>query len=146
MNAQMFKPVEILMVEDNEGDVFLTRQYFKHSKILNNFHAVGDGLEAMAFLRREGKYAQAPRPDLIILDLNLPLMDGRDVLVEIKADDKLKEIPVVIFTSSDADEDIRKAYRNHANCFICKPLDFDQLNTVIKSIENFWLVIVKLVP
>ena len=137
-------PIEILMIEDNPGDVRLTQEALKENKIYNRLYAVGDGVEAMAFLRREGKYADAPRPDLILLDLNLPKKDGREVLAEVKADEGLKRIPVVILTSSQAEEDIIRTYNLHANCYITKPVDLDQFIRVVKSIEEFWLTIVKL--
>jgi CheY-like chemotaxis protein len=140
----MGMPVEILLVEDNPGDLRLTREALKGAKVRNNLHVVMDGVEAMAFLRREGKYAEAVRPDLILLDLNLPKKDGREVLAEIKADDNLRRIPVVVLTVSQAEEDILKSYNLHANCFISKPLDFLQFTKVVRSIENFWLTIVKL--
>ena len=138
------KPVEILLVEDNPGDVRLTQETMKEFKVLNNLSVVGDGVEAMAFLRREGKYAKASRPDLILLDLNLPKKDGREVLAEIKRDEQLKRIPVVILTTSGAEQDILKTYELHANCYIKKPVDLDQFSAVIKSIEQFWFTIVKL--
>jgi chemotaxis family two-component system response regulator Rcp1 len=141
---QIAIPVDILLVEDNSGDVRLTREALKDSKLLNNLFHVADGEAAMAFLRRSGAHANAPRPDLILLDLNLPKKDGREVLDEIKTDAKLKSIPVVILTVSSADEDILKTYNLHANCFITKPIDFDQFLKVVKSIEDFWLTIVKL--
>ena len=140
------KPVEILLVEDNPGDVRLTRETMKEFKVLNNLSVAGDGVEAMAFLHREGKYATAARPDLILLDLNLPRKDGREVLADIKLDEQLKQIPVVILTTSGAEEDILKTYRLHANCYIKKPVDLDQFTAVIKSIEQFWFTIVKLPP
>jgi CheY-like chemotaxis protein len=140
----MGMPVEILLVEDNPGDLRLTREALKGAKVRNNLHVVMDGVAAMAFLRREGKYAEAVRPDLILLDLNLPKKDGREVLAEIKADDNLRRIPVVVLTVSQAEEDILKSYNLHANCFISKPLDFLQFTKVVRSIENFWLTIVKL--
>jgi CheY-like chemotaxis protein len=137
-------PIAILLVEDNEGDARLAMEAMRESKIRNTLHHVRDGEEAMAFLRREGKFADAPRPDLVLLDLNLPRKDGREVLAEIKADDALKRVPVVILTVSSDEEDIFKAYGLHANCFITKPLDFQQFVKVVKSIEDFWLSIVKL--
>lgn len=140
----MGRPIEILLVEDNPGDVRLTIEAFKDSKVRNNLHVVEDGVQAMAFLRREGKYADAPRPDLILLDLNLPKKDGREVLADIKGDHHLKRIPVVILTISKAEEDIVKTYDLHANCFITKPVDLEQFMKVVKSIEEFWLTIVKL--
>jgi len=138
------KPVEILLVEDNPGDVRLMQEALKDSKLINNLYVVSDGLEALAFLRREGKHAKEPRPDLIFLDLNLPKKNGRDVLVEIKEDAELKRIPVVILTTSKAEEDIIRTYNSHANCYITKPVDFKQFITVVKKIEDFWFTIVKL--
>ncbi len=138
------RPAEILLVEDNPGDVRLTQEVFKENKLRNNLNVVEDGLEAMDFLRRVGKYADAPRPDLILLDLNLPKKDGREVLEEIKEDPNLKHIPVVVLTTSQAEEDIIKSYNLHANCYITKPVDLEQFITVVKSIEDFWLTIVKL--
>lgn len=140
------RPIEILLVEDNPGDVRLTVEAFKEGKVLNNLRIVEDGLEAMAFLRRADKYAKAPRPDLILLDLNLPKKDGREVLTEIKEDPSLKCIPVVVLTTSRAEEDIIKTYSFHANCYITKPVDLDQFISVVRSIEDFWLTIVKLPP
>lgn len=139
-------PIEILLVEDNPGDVRLTIEALKDGKMRNNMHVVGDGVEALAFLHREAKYADAPRPDLILLDLNLPKKDGREVLAEIKSDKNLKHIPVVVLTTSEAEEDILKAYGLNANCYITKPVDLDQFFKVVKSIECFWLTIVKLPP
>jgi two-component system, chemotaxis family, response regulator Rcp1 len=138
------KPIEILLVEDNPGDVRLTTEAFKDGKVHNNLNVVWDGVEALAFLRKEGKYANAVRPDLVLLDLNLPRKDGRQVLEEIKADPKLRRIPVVILTTSQAEEDILKAYNYNANCYINKPIGFDEFMKVVQSIENFWLTIVKL--
>ncbi len=140
------KPVEILLVEDNPGDVRLTKEAFKEAKVRNNINVVMDGVEAMAYLRREGEYAEAIRPDIVLLDLNLPKKDGREVLAEVKADDDLKRIPVVILTTSKAEEDIVKTYNLHANCYITKPVDLDQFMIVVKTIEDFWLSIVKLPP
>jgi len=140
------KPVEILLVEDNPGDVDLAREALDNSKINNTLSVVGDGEEAMDFLHRRGKHAAAPRPDLILLDLNLPKKDGREVLAEFKADDNLKRIPVVILTTSKEEEDIIKSYDLHANCYITKPIDLHQFIHVIRAIEDFWLTIVKLPP
>jgi chemotaxis family two-component system response regulator Rcp1 len=137
-------PVDILLVEDNAGDVRLAREGLKEGKLLNNLHVVDDGVKAMAFLRHEGPYSDAPRPDLILLDLNLPRKDGREVLAEIKADARLSSIPIVILTTSKADEDVLKSYALHANCFVTKPLDLDQFLKVVHSIEEFWLTIVRL--
>jgi CheY-like chemotaxis protein len=140
------KPIEILMVEDSPGDVRLAIEALKEAKVLNNFSVVEDGVEAMAFLRRQGKHAAAPRPDLILLDLNLPKKDGREVLAEVKSDDSLKAIPVVVLTTSQAEQDIVRSYELHANCYITKPVDLDQFMTVVKSVESFWLTVVKLPP
>ena len=140
------RPIEILLVEDNPGDVRLTREALKDGKVTNNLSVVRDGEQAMAFLRREGDYAEAPRPDLILLDLNLPRKDGREVLSEIKADQDLRRIPVVILTTSNHEHDILEAYDLNANCYITKPVDLDQFIGVVRSISSFWLTIVKLPP
>jgi CheY-like chemotaxis protein len=140
----MSRPIEVLLVEDNPGDVRLTREALKEGKVHNNLHVAPDGVEALAFLRREGKYADAVRPDLILLDLNLPRKGGREVLEEVKGDPALRHIPVVILTSSQAEQDIARAYDLHANCYITKPVDLDQFITVVKSIEDFWFTVVKL--
>ncbi len=140
------RPVEILLVEDNPGDVRLTIEALKESKLLNMFHTVEDGIEALAFLRHQGKFKKKPRPDLILLDLNLPIKDGREVLEEIKKDNDLKRIPVVILTTSRADEDIIKTYNLHANCYVNKPVEMEQFIKVVKSIGDFWFSIVKLPP
>ena len=140
------KPIEILLVEDNPGDVRLVKESLKDIKVLNNLRVAKDGQEALDFLHREGDYAEAPHPDLILLDLNLPKKDGREVLAEIKADKDLKRIPVVVLTTSKAEEDILKSYNLQANCYITKPVDFDEFIKVIKSIKDFWLTIVKLPP
>lgn len=138
------KPIEILLVEDNSGDARLAREALRDAKVRNNLTWISDGAEALAFLRRQGKYSAAPRPDLILLDLNLPRKDGREVLTEIKADDKFKRIPVVVLTTSQAEEDVLRAYHLNANCYITKPVDLDQFMKVVKTIEDFWLTIVKL--
>ncbi|MBA3868959.1 MAG: response regulator [Anaerolineae bacterium] len=138
--------VEILLVEDSPGDVRLTQEALKDSKLYNNLNVVPDGVEAIAFLRRQGQYTNAPRPDLILLDLNLPRMDGRQVLQEIKNDENLKRIPVVVLTTSSNETDIFITYNLHANCYISKPVDFTQFINVVKSIESFWFSIVKLPP
>ncbi len=138
------KSLEILLVEDNPGDVRLTQEAFKENKLTNSLSVVEDGVEAMAFLNRTDGYADAPRPDLILLDLNLPKKDGREVLAEIKEDPDLRCIPVVILTTSKAEEDIIRTYDLHANCYITKPVDLEQFIIVVKSIEEFWLTIVKL--
>jgi len=140
------KPIDILLVEDNPGDVRLTYEALKEGKVLNSLQVVGDGIEALAFLRHEGAYAKAPHPDIILLDLNLPRMDGREVLAEIKNDPDLRRIPVVILTTSKAEEDIIKTYNLHANCYITKPVDLDQFINVVKSVEEFWFTIVRLPP
>jgi chemotaxis family two-component system response regulator Rcp1 len=145
-NKSSVPGIEILLVEDNPGDVRLTREALRDGKIVNNLHVAENGVDALAFLRREGKHQNAVRPELILLDLNLPKKDGREVLAEIKADKDLKRIPVVILTSSEAEQDIVKSYNLHANCYITKPVDLDQFITVVKSIEHFWLKVVKLPP
>lgn len=145
MNSQMNgRPIEILLVDDNPGDVRLTLEALRDGKVQNTLHVARDGVEAIAFLRREGKYADAPRPGLILLDLNLPKKNGTQVLAEIKEDPALKHIPVVILTGSQAGEDIIKAYNLHANCYVTKPIDLEQFITVVQSITDFWLTIVKL--
>lgn len=138
------RTIEILLVEDNEGDARLTLEAFKEGRLLNNLTVVGDGVEALAYLRQEGKYANCPRPDLVLLDLNLPKKDGREVLADVKADERLKTIPVVVLTTSAAQEDVTRAYGSHANCYITKPVDLDQFLRVAQSIENFWLSLVRL--
>ena len=137
-------PINILLVEDNPGDIRLTKEVLKEGKIRNNLSVIMDGEEALFFLRKEGKYAKETTPDIILLDLNLPKKDGREVLAEIKSDPKLMCIPVIVLTTSSAQQDVMDIYTNHANCYIMKPVDFDQFINVIKSIENFWLTIVKL--
>ena len=143
-NVQNSRPIEILLVEDNIGDMRLTQEALKDGKVVNNLHHAADGVEAMAFLRREGKHVDAPRPDVILLDLNMPKMDGREVLAEIKADPNLKRIPVVVLTTSSAEEDILASYNLHANSYITKPVDLDQFISIVRSIEDFWLAIVQL--
>lgn len=138
------KPVEILLVEDNEGDVGLVEEVFEEAKIRNVIHVAEDGEEAMLFLNKETPYVDAPTPDIILLDLNLPQKDGREVLEEIKTDENLKRIPVVVLTTSKAEEDIIKSYDLHANSYITKPVDFDQFIRVVRSIEDFWLEVVRL--
>ena len=138
------RPIELLLVEDNPGDVDLTIEALKDAKVYNSLHVAVDGVEAMAFLRREEKYADSPTPDLILLDLNMPRKDGREVLAEIKADPHLRRIPVVILTTSEAEQDILKTYDLHANCYITKPVDLDQFIKVVQTIKDFWLTIVKL--
>jgi len=137
-------PIEILLVEDSPGDIRLTREALRDAKVQNTLHVASDGIEATSFLWRHGKHANAPRPDLILLDLNLPKKGGREVLQEIKQDPGLKSIPVVILTTSEAEEDILRSYQLHANCYITKPVDLNQFLKVVKTIDNFWLAIVKL--
>ncbi len=141
---QSGRPVEILLVEDNPGDVRLTLEALREGKMRNNLSVVEDGVEALAFLCREGRHVGAPRPDLIFLDLNLPKKDGREVLAQIKADENLKSIPVVVLTTSKAEEDIIKTYNLHANCYVTKPVDLEQFIKVVKLLEDFWFTIVKL--
>jgi len=138
------RQIEILLVEDNAADVDLTKEFFKDLKVLNHLHVVTDGDVGLAFLRRQGAHADAPRPDLILLDLNLPGTDGREVLAEVKQDPELRRIPVVILTSSEEEADIVKSYDLHANCYITKPVDLGQFALVVKSIDEFWLTVVKL--
>jgi len=145
-NGNIINPIDILLVEDNPADVRLTVETLKEEKIYNNLHIVSDGEEALDFLHTRGKYSKAVRPDLILLDLNLPKIDGRQVLKEIKTDDKLKTIPVVVLTVSKAEEDIIKSYNLHANCYITKPVDLDQFSKVAKAVQEFWLTIVRLPP
>jgi chemotaxis family two-component system response regulator Rcp1 len=140
------QPIDILIVEDNEGDVHLTREALRKAKVQNRVHVASDGVEAMEFLRRQGPHANAPRPDLILLDLNLPNMDGREVLDELKRDEALKTIPVVVVTSSAAEQDIVRTYSLSANCYVTKPVDLNQFLHVIGSVSDFWLQIVKLPP
>ena len=145
-NAMVGRLVEILLVEDNEGDVRLTREALKEGRIRNRLHVVIDGEQALAFLKRQGEYSDAPRPDLILLDLNLPRLDGKEVLASIKTDPKLKQIPVVVLTSSRTEQDLMRAYDLHANCYITKPVEFEEFIDVVRSIEDFWLTIVVLPP
>jgi len=146
MKDPILNTIDILIVEDNKGDARLIKEVFFENKIFNSLHFVNDGIEAMDFLQSRGKYKGVEIPDLIILDLNLPRKDGREVLAEIKSDEKLKHIPVVIMTISQADEDVLRSYNLHANCYVTKPIDLDQFTRVIRSIENFWFTIVKLPP
>jgi len=138
------RAVEILLVEDNPGDARLTLELLKEGKINNNCHLAKDGVEALQYLRGEGAHAAAPQPDLILLDLNLPRKDGREVLAELKADVALRKIPVVVLTTSEAEQDIVKTYDLHANCYITKPVDLDKFITIVRAIESFWLSVVKL--
>src|SRR5262245_12499636 len=144
MTASDSRPFEILLVEDNPGDVRLTREALRERQAERSLHVAGDGEEGLAFLRRQGAYSEAPRPDLILLDLNLPRRDGREVLSEIKQDPALQEIPVVVFTSSSASDDVRECYRRHANCYVKKPLDYEGFARAVQSIEGFWFRSAKL--
>ena len=146
MKTAEVRPIEILLVEDSPSDAEFTVEALKEAKVRNHLSLVEDGVQAMEFLRRQGKYAQAPRPDLIMLDLNLPRKDGREVLAEMKADNNLKMIPVVVLTTSRAEQDVLRAYELHANCYITKPVDFQQFLNVVRSIESFWLFVVTLPP
>jgi CheY-like chemotaxis protein len=143
-DATRATPVEILLVEDNPGDVRLTREALKEGKVYSNLHWAKDGVEALEFLRRQGKFADVPRPDIILLDLNLPKKDGREVLSEIKNDEDLKRIPVVILTTSKAEEDVLRSYQLHANCYVTKPVDLEKFIVVVQSIDRFWLTVVTL--
>jgi len=146
VNPQLGRPIEILLVEDSPSDTDLTVEALAAAKVCNRLSTVEDGVQAMEFLRREGDYAQAPRPDLILLDLNLPRKDGREVLAELRADRNLTTIPVVVLTTSQAEKDVQRAYALHANCYIAKPVDFQQFIEVVRAIEGFWLTVVKLPP
>jgi chemotaxis family two-component system response regulator Rcp1 len=146
MNEIQGRPIVILLVEDNPGDVRLTQEAFKEGKVSNLLVLASDGVEAMSFLRRQSVHGDAPTPDLILLDLNLPRMDGRQVLAEIKVDPLLRRIPVVVLTTSRAEEDISQSYDLRANCYITKPVDFDKFLNVVKSIDDFWLTVARLPP
>jgi CheY-like chemotaxis protein len=146
MSTEETRPIEILLVEDSPSDTELTLEALQDFKVRNHVSVVEDGMQAMQFLRRQGPYTQAPRPDLIMLDLNLPRKDGREVLADIKGDDNLKPIPIVVLTTSRSDQDILRAYQLNANCYINKPVDFSQFLEVIRSIESFWLYVVTLPP
>jgi len=139
-------PIEVLLVEDDPGDVLMTQEAFEEHKVRNNLAVVNDGSEAIAYMRREGQYADAPRPDLVLLDLNLPRRDGREVLAEIKNDPDLRQIPVVVLTTSQADEDIVRSYQLHANAYVTKPVDFERFITVVRQIDEFFVTVVKLPP
>ncbi|MBB5956883.1 CheY-like chemotaxis protein [Saccharothrix tamanrassetensis] len=143
MNDSM-SVVDVLLVEDDPGDALMTQEAFEHHKIRNQLHVVRDGVEALEFLRREGEHADAPRPGLILLDLNLPKMDGREVLAEVKADQSLRSIPVVVLTTSEAEEDILRSYNLHANAYVTKPVDFDRFIEVVRQIDDFFVTVVKL--
>jgi CheY-like chemotaxis protein len=145
-NTDAAPPIEILLVEDNPGDVRLTKEALKEGKVYNNLHWAKDGVEALEFLRREGSHKNAPRPDIILLDLNLPKVDGREVLSIIKNDSHLKHIPVVVLTTSKADEDVLRSYELHANCYVTKPVDLEKFIVVVQSIDRFWLTVVTLPP
>jgi chemotaxis family two-component system response regulator Rcp1 len=138
------RPIEILLVEDNHGDARLTREALREGKIRNNLHHARDGVEALSFLRREGEYTKAPTPDLVLLDLNLPRKDGREVLAEMKQDMRLRTIPVVVLTTSEAESDIVRSYQLHANCYITKPVGLEQFIAIVREIESFWLAVVTL--
>lgn len=140
----MVQPIEVLLVEDDPGDALMTREAFAEHKVGNRLHVVSDGVEALRFLRREGEYAQAPRPHLILLDLNLPRKDGREVLQEIKQDENLARIPVVVLTTSEAEEDVIHSYQLHANAYVTKPVDFDQFIKVVQQIDDFFVTVVRL--
>ncbi len=140
------EPIDVLLVEDDPGDVVLIQEAFEHNKVQNRLAIVSDGVEAVAYLRREGEFAGAPRPDLVLLDLNLPRKDGREVLAEIKADDGLAAIPVVVLTTSEAEEDILRSYKLHANAYVSKPVDFDRFIEVVRQIDEFFVSVVKLPP
>jgi len=142
----VLRPIEILMVEDNPGDVRLTREALKGGKVSNEIHAVTDGVAALDFLHRRAPHENAPRPDLVLLDLNLPKKDGREVLAAMKADASLKTIPVVVLTTSQAEEDVMRAYKLSCNCYVTKPVDFEQFTRIVQAIEQFWLTIVTLPP
>ena len=146
MNNPNIRPIEILLVEDSPSDTELTQEALREAKVRNHVSTVEDGVQAMDFLRRRGAFADAPKPDLIMLDLNLPRKDGREVLAEIKEDPELKTTPVVVLTTSQAEQDILQAYHLHANCYITKPVDFEQFLEAIRSIESFWLMVVTLPP
>jgi len=139
-------PINILLVDDDPGDVMLTRKALESGKVFNSLSVAEDGVEALAFLRREGKFKNAPRPDLILLDLNMPRKDGRETLLELKSDDQFRSIPVVVLTTSDADKDIVKSYDLQASCYITKPVDLPQFTKVIQSVKEFWLCVVKYPP
>ena len=138
------RPIEVLLVEDDEGDVLMTREALAEGKVINRLNVVNDGVEAVEYLRRDGKYAEASRPDLILLDLNLPKKDGREVLEEVKADDSLRRIPVIVLTTSAADEDVLRSYDLHANAYVTKPVDFERFVEVIRQIDEFFISVVRL--
>jgi CheY-like chemotaxis protein len=143
-NPEPIKVIDVLLVEDDPGDVLMTKEAFEHYKIRNKLHVVSDGEQAVQFLRKEGEYADAVRPDLILLDLNLPRVDGREVLAQVKGDDELRSIPVVVLTTSEAEEDILRSYHLHANAYVTKPVDFDRFLDVVRKIDEFFVTVVKL--
>lgn len=138
------KPIDVLLVEDDPGDVLMTREAFAENKVANRLAVVPDGVDAMAFLRKEGEYADAPTPDLVLLDLNLPRMDGREVLAAMKSDDELRRIPVVVLTTSEAEEDVLRSYSLHANAYVTKPVDFERFIDVVRQIDDFFVSVVRL--
>jgi CheY-like chemotaxis protein len=144
IDAERARPVEILLVEDDPGDILITREALDQSKLVNNLHSVVNGEEALAFVRREGTYADVPRPDLVLLDLNLPRRDGREVLAEIKSDPELRRIPVVVLTTSQAEEDVLRSYDLHANAYVTKPVDFERFVDVVHQIDEFYFAVVRL--
>ena len=146
MQEETLGVVDVLLVEDDPGDVYLIREAFAHNKIHNALHVVSDGVAALDFLRRRGAYPEAPRPDLVLLDLNLPLKDGREILAEIKADEDLRTIPIVVLTTSEADEDIARSYDLGANAYVTKPVDFDRFIEVVRKIDDFFVTVVKRSP
>jgi CheY-like chemotaxis protein len=146
MTDQPVRPIEVLLVEDDEGDVLMTREALAEGKVLNRLNVVNDGVEAVDYLRRAGEYDDASRPDLILLDLNLPKKDGRQVLEEVKSDEDLRRIPVIVLTTSAADEDILRSYNLHANAYVTKPVDFDRFVDVIRQIDDFFISVVRLPP
>jgi CheY-like chemotaxis protein len=144
--AESVMPIEVLLVEDDPGDVLMTREAFEEHKVRNRLTVVSDGVEALAYLRRQGRYADAVRPDLVLLDLNLPKRDGREVLAESKSDESLRQIPVVVLTTSQAEDDVLHSYRLHANAYVTKPVDFEQFIAVVRRIDDFFVSVVKLPP
>jgi len=143
---QQLRPIEVLLVEDDEGDILMTREALAEGKVINRLNVVNDGVEALAYLRRDGGYAEASRPDLILLDLNLPKLDGRQVLEEVKADDGLRRIPVIVLTTSAAEADVLRSYDDHANAYVTKPVDFDRFIEVVRQIDDFFISVVRLPP
>ena len=139
-------PIEVLLVEDDPGDVLMTKEAFEDHKLRNSLHVVNNGVDALLFLRKEGSYSGVPTPDLVLLDLNLPRMDGREVLAEIKADEELRRIPVVVLTTSEAEEDVLRSYNLHANAYVTKPVDFEQFVNVVRQVDEFFLTVVRLPP